>query len=43
MSKNGDVILVAGKGHEEYQEIKGVKHQFDDKEGRRDIFGISQK
>ncbi len=28
----GDVILVAGKGHENYQEIKGVKHHFDDKE-----------
>jgi UDP-N-acetylmuramoyl-L-alanyl-D-glutamate--2,6-diaminopimelate ligase len=28
----GDVILVAGKGHEKYQEIKGVKHPFDDKE-----------
>ena len=27
----GDVILVAGKGHETYQEIKGVKHPFDDK------------
>jgi UDP-N-acetylmuramoyl-L-alanyl-D-glutamate--2,6-diaminopimelate ligase len=31
MSKPGDVILVAGKGHEKYQEIKGVKHPFDDK------------
>ena len=28
----GDVILVAGKGHEDYQEIKGVKHHFDDRE-----------
>ncbi|MBZ5858231.1 UDP-N-acetylmuramoyl-L-alanyl-D-glutamate--2,6-diaminopimelate ligase [Flavihumibacter profundi] len=28
----GDIILVAGKGHEKYQEIKGVKHHFDDKE-----------
>lgn len=34
----GDVILVAGKGHEDYQEIKGVKHHFDDKEVLRDIF-----
>lgn len=33
-----DVILVAGKGHEDYQEIKGVKHHFDDKEVLRDIF-----
>lgn len=28
----GDIVLVAGKGHEKYQEIKGVKHHFDDKE-----------
>ncbi len=32
MSRDNDVILVAGKGHEKYQEIKGVKHPFDDKE-----------
>ncbi len=32
MAKSGDVILIAGKGHENYQEIKGVKHHFDDKE-----------
>jgi UDP-N-acetylmuramoyl-L-alanyl-D-glutamate--2,6-diaminopimelate ligase len=32
LSKTGDVILVAGKGHETYQEIKGVKHHFDDRE-----------
>ena len=31
MAQKGDVILVAGKGHENYQEIKGVKHHFDDK------------
>lgn len=30
MAKPGDIILVAGKGHEKYQEIKGVKHPFDD-------------
>ncbi len=30
MAKKGDIILVAGKGHEKYQEIKGVKHPFDD-------------
>lgn len=29
-AKKGDIILVAGKGHETYQEIKGVKHDFDD-------------
>ncbi len=38
LAKKGDVILVAGKGHEDYQEIKGVKHHFDDKEVLRDIF-----
>lgn len=32
LAQKGDVILVAGKGHEDYQEIKGVKHHFDDKE-----------
>lgn len=32
MAQTGDVILVAGKGHEDYQEVKGVKHHFDDKE-----------
>ncbi len=32
IAKPGDIILVAGKGHEKYQEIKGVKHHFDDKE-----------
>ena len=42
MAKKGDVILVAGKGHEDYQEIKGVKHHFDDKEVIREIFGINK-
>ena len=37
-AKKGDVILVAGKGHEDYQEIKGVKHHFDDKEVLKDLF-----
>ena len=32
MSKSGDIVLIAGKGHEDYQEINGVKHHFDDKE-----------
>lgn len=32
LSKKGDIILIAGKGHEKYQEIKGVKHDFDDLE-----------
>ena len=37
-AKRGDVVLVAGKGHENYQEVKGVKHHFDDKEVLTDIF-----
>jgi UDP-N-acetylmuramoyl-L-alanyl-D-glutamate--2,6-diaminopimelate ligase len=32
MAQSGDIILVAGKGHEKYQDINGVKHHFDDKE-----------
>lgn len=38
LAEPGDVVLVAGKGHENYQEIKGVKHHFDDKEIIREIF-----
>jgi UDP-N-acetylmuramoyl-L-alanyl-D-glutamate--2,6-diaminopimelate ligase len=38
MADKGDVILIAGKGHEDYQEVKGVKHHFDDKEVVREIF-----
>ena len=38
MAEKGDVILIAGKGHEDYQEIKGVKHHFDDHEVVRDCF-----
>ena len=38
MVQKGDVVLVAGKGHETYQEIKGVKHHFDDKEVLHEIF-----
>ncbi|MBQ9651316.1 MAG: UDP-N-acetylmuramoyl-L-alanyl-D-glutamate--2,6-diaminopimelate ligase, partial [Prevotella sp.] len=37
MAQKGDVVLIAGKGHEDYQEIKGVKHHFDDKEVVREI------
>ena len=38
MAQKGDVILIAGKGHEDYQEIKGVKHHFDDREVVRELF-----
>lgn len=37
LAQKGDVVLVAGKGHEDYQEIKGVKHHFDDREVIREI------
>lgn len=40
MARPGDVILVAGKGHEPYQEVRGVKHHFDDHEEIRKAFGI---
>jgi len=38
----GDYILVAGKGHEQYQEIKGIRYPFDDQAIVREIFGINQ-
>ena len=38
LAQTGDAILVAGKGHENYQDIKGVKYHFDDKEVIRQIF-----
>ena len=37
MAGKGDIILIAGKGHEDYQEIQGVKHHFDDHEVVREI------
>lgn len=40
IAQPGDIILVAGKGHENYQEINGVKHHFDDKELIKEFFGI---
>ena len=40
MASPGDVILIAGKGHEDYQEIRGVKHHFDDAEVVAEVFGI---
>lgn len=39
-ARNGDVILLAGKGHENYQEINGVRHHFDDRETVREICAI---
>ena len=40
LAQKGDVILVAGKGHENYQEVNGVKHHFDDKEVLRECFSL---
>ena len=42
-SKPGDIILIAGKGHEKYQDIKGVKHDFDDKAILQNIFNSFAK
>ncbi len=42
MAEKGDVVLVAGKGHEDYQEICGVKHHFDDREELEKIFALQQ-
>jgi UDP-N-acetylmuramoyl-L-alanyl-D-glutamate--2,6-diaminopimelate ligase len=43
LAKKGDVILVAGKGHEDYQEIKGVKYPFDDREKLKELFVTQQR
>jgi len=40
MAQKGDVVLIAGKGHEDYQEVCGVKHHFDDKEVVSEIFAL---
>jgi UDP-N-acetylmuramoyl-L-alanyl-D-glutamate--2,6-diaminopimelate ligase len=42
-SKPGDIVLIAGKGHEKYQEIKGVKYHFDDKEIVKEMFELLNK
>ena len=42
LAQKGDVILIAGKGHEDYQEVKGVKHHFDDREIVRNLFANQQ-
>ena len=38
LAKTGDVVVILGKGHEDYQEVKGIKHHFDDREIVMDIF-----
>jgi len=41
-ARGGDMILVAGKGHESYQEIHGVKHPFDDRDVVRELLAESR-
>lgn len=43
LSSSDDIILVAGKGHEKYQEVAGVKHEFDDKTVLAAMFGLMEK
>ena len=43
LAKPEDIVLIAGKGHEKYQEIKGVKTHFDDKEIVKEMFGVLDK
>lgn len=43
LANAGDIILVAGKGHEKYQEVNGVKHHFDDKETLNEMFTLLGK
>lgn len=43
LGNKDDIILIAGKGHEKYQEIKGVKHPFDDKEVLKEMFELLEK
>lgn len=43
LSKPEDIVLIAGKGHEKYQEIKGVKYPFDDKKVLKEVFEVLGK
>ena len=43
MAQPEDIVLIAGKGHEKYQEINGVKHHFDDKEVLKEMFELLGK
>lgn len=43
MARPGDIVLIAGKGHEKYQEIKGIKNPFDDKQVLKEMFELYEK
>ena len=43
LAKQQDIVLVAGKGHEKYQEIKGVKYDFDDKQVLKEMMDLMEK
>jgi UDP-N-acetylmuramoyl-L-alanyl-D-glutamate--2,6-diaminopimelate ligase len=43
LANKEDIILIAGKGHEKYQDIKGVKNHFDDKEEVKKMFEVMEK
>ena len=43
LAKTEDILLIAGKGHEKYQEIKGVKYPFDDKAVLKEVFDMLKK
>jgi UDP-N-acetylmuramoyl-L-alanyl-D-glutamate--2,6-diaminopimelate ligase len=43
MANAEDIVLIAGKGHEKYQEINGVKYHFDDKEVLKEMFELLGK
>ena len=43
LSSKNDIVLIAGKGHEKYQDIKGVKYDFDDKKILKELFVLMDK
>ena len=43
LANTEDIVLIAGKGHEKYQEIKGVKYDFDDKKILNEMFELLEK
>lgn len=43
LAKHEDIILVAGKGHEKYQDVKGVKYSFDDKKVLEQMFELLER